>query len=123
MKETTHEIAGQPVATTIKPKLAEQLRQLLGYDTARIVRPIDKMFLIVGTRRNTKDDPGHIEINGERVNYDYVAEQCVASGMTDADLIASAEKYKMACGMTMQEYLKEEWGIDIEASGNMGQPQ
>lgn len=121
MKEAIHEIAGQPGATTIKPELAEQLRQLLGFDTARIVKPIDKMFLIVGTRRNTKDDPGCVELNGERVDYDYVAEQVVASGFTDEDLIESAEKYKMACGMTMQEYIKEEWGIEIEAPENLGQ--
>lgn len=85
-----------------------RLRELLGADTARISSPLGgRMFLIIGHRRNTKEDPGRWEDGaGNRwPDWDYVAEKVVAAGDTEAELIASAHDYKRLCGMTMAEHL------------------
>ena len=71
--------------------------QMFGCDTARIVEPMDKLFLIIGTRRNTKDDPpehGKWFKNGEPINFDYTEEKVIASGNTEAELMKSAKAYK-----------------------------
>lgn len=76
-------------------------------DTARIIQSGRRMFLIIGHRRSTKDDAGQWERNGEPYDFEYVAEQVVASGDTEAELLASAKEYKRLLGMTMEQYLVE----------------
>jgi hypothetical protein len=82
-------------------------REIIDCDTARISTPAGKMFLVIGFNRNTKDDKGQWMKDGEPYDFDYVAEQTVASGETEDELLASALEYKRLCGMTMEEYLRE----------------
>ena len=44
--------------------------------------------------------------NGNRRDWDYVQEQVIASGDTEAELVASAKHYKKLCGMSMEQYLR-----------------
>ena len=80
---------------------------LLGCDTARISEVGGKKFLIIGTRKNTKDDPGQWVKDGEPIDFDYVAERIVASGETDAELMESAREYKHLSQLTWEEYFRE----------------
>lgn len=77
--------------------LAEELRQLLGADTARISTP-GELFLVIGTRKTSRDEwrkfaPGG-PANGEALTFDYVEERVVASGADATQLRASAVEYK-----------------------------
>lgn len=90
--------------------------RMFGCDTARISRPCGKYFLIIGWNRNTKQDEGHWERNGEPYDFDYVQEQVIASGETPEALLRSAREYKSLIGKTwaskgvvskMQRFLKE----------------
>jgi len=96
--------------------LAEELRQLLGFDTARIsecgMSSDSKLFLIVGTRKHSE---GEWTKNGKPWSFDYVATKVVASGKDEDDLRASAAEYKRLCGMTMVQYLRE-IGIEVPKS-------
>ena len=89
-------------------KLAKECMRYVKCDTARICKPLDTMFLIIGFNRNTKDDEGvWVNQNNERIDFDYVQENVVASGKTKADLIASAKEYQRLCGMTWEQYFEE----------------
>ena len=82
--------------------------KLFDCDTARIVEYNTK-FLIIGWNRNTaQDSSAEWFRNGERFNFDYVEEKVVAQGRTDAELTASAKRYKRLLGMTALEYLTEQ---------------
>lgn len=74
--------------------LAERLRKMFGRDVARISKPVDRMFLILGTIRNTRKDGPRWYRNNKRINFDFISEECVASGNTEDELIQSAEEYK-----------------------------
>ncbi len=76
-------------------------------DTARISKVGNRMFLLIGHRRSTKDDTGQWERNGEPYDFEYVAEKVIASGDNEAELLASAKEYKRLSGMTMEQYLTE----------------
>jgi len=85
-----------------------RLRDLLEADTARVSSPLGpRMFLVIGHRRSTRDDPGHWEdADGNRMlDWEYVDEKVVASGETEEELIASAQEYQRLFGMTMADYL------------------
>ena len=75
-------------------------------DSIRASSPLGTtIFLILGYRRNTKDDPGvNVNQDGEVVNWDYVREETVASGETEEDLVISARHYKSICGMKWSDY-------------------
>lgn len=92
-------------------ELAEECKQYVTCDTARISKPLEdgKMFLIVGFNRSTKEDKGGqwVNQNGDRIDFDYVQESCVASGYTKEELIASAKEYERLCGLTWEEYFDE----------------
>ena len=88
-------------------RLVRRCREIIDCDTARISTPAGKMFLVIGFNRNTKDDEGQWIKDGAPYDFDYVAEQTVASGETEEELLASAREYKRLCGMTMEEYLRE----------------
>jgi hypothetical protein len=84
----------------------QRFARLLKADTARISKfESGQMFLIIGFKRNTKDDHGHWYKNGKPIHFDYVAEHCVASGKTMRELEASAREYKRLQSITMEEYL------------------
>ena len=74
-------------------------------DTARISKPCDKMYLIIGFNRNTKDDEGvWVNQNNQRIDFDYVQESVVASGHTKKELIESTKEYQRLCGITWEQY-------------------
>jgi len=87
--------------------LAERLRGMFDADTARITRPLGRMFLVIGSKRNTKNDLGQWARDGEPFDFEYTEEKVIASGYTEEELIASAEKYKRLLNITMEEYLAE----------------
>ena len=88
-------------------RLVRRFVRMFKCDTARITSPLGKHFLIIGHNRNTKDDPGvWTDENGNRKDWDYVNEQVIASGDTEAELVASAKHYKKLCGMSMEQYLR-----------------
>lgn len=88
-------------------ELIKKCREIIKCDTARISKPLNKMFLIIGFNRNTKDDEGQHVKNGVLFDFDYVNESVVASGFTESELLSSAKEYQRLCGITMDEYLKE----------------
>lgn len=56
---------------------------LLEYDTARVVKTIGgKLFLIIGNKKDTRDNVGQWYANNMPINFDYLEEKCVASGHT-----------------------------------------
>lgn len=87
--------------------IVRRCRKIIKCDTARISKPLDKMFFIIGFNRNTKDDEGQWIKNGKPFDFNYVTESVVASGNTEDELIASCKEYKRLSEMTMEEYLKK----------------
>ena len=87
--------------------LIKECRKIVKCDTARISKPLEKMFFIIGFNKNTKDNEGQWIKNGEMIDFDYVSENVIASGFTDEELIKSVKEYQRLCGITMEEYLKE----------------
>lgn len=99
-------LAGQSLRVQ---RLVRRFIRMFKCDTARITSPLGKHFLIIGHNRNTKDDPGvWMDEHGNRKDWDYVQEQVAASGDTDAELVASAKRYKQLCGMSMEQYLRSQ---------------
>lgn len=89
-------------------KLAKECMKHVKCDTARISKPCDKMYLIIGFNRNTKDDEGvWVNQDNERIDFDYVQESVVASGYTKKELIESAKEYQRLCGITWEQYFQE----------------
>lgn len=74
--------------------IIKQCRQFVECDTARISKPLDNMYLIIGFNRNTKNDDGLWIKNGEPFNFNYVAEKVIASGRTEKEIIESCKNYK-----------------------------
>lgn len=70
--------------------------KLLGCDTARISIPFGKYFLIIGTRKRTKDDRKNRQWckNNGLTDFEYIEERVVASGDTLEELMESARGYK-----------------------------
>lgn len=99
----------------VRPHLDEIAKECLRYvkaDTARICKPLGKMYLIIGFHKNTRDDSGiWIGQNGERIDFDYVQESVVASGRTRVELLKSVKEYGRLCGLSMEEYFKERINI------------
>jgi hypothetical protein len=90
--------------------LIAKCRKIVKCDTARISKPGDRMFFIIGFNRNTKDDDsGSMWINqdGKRIDFDYVQESVIASGSTEKELIESVKEYQKLCGMTWEQYFEE----------------
>lgn len=89
--------------------------EMFDCDAARISQLGDRMYLIIGNKRHTKDDPdAQWTKNGKPFDFEYLAEVCVASGNTEAELVASAEEYKRLESMTMLELLLEQRPDDDE---------
>jgi hypothetical protein len=90
-------------------KIAERCKEYIECDTARISRPVDEMYLIIGFNHSTKDlDCKYRLLNGERVDYDYVHEiTTIVSGYTEEELIVSAKEYQRLCKLTWEEHFEE----------------
>lgn len=89
-------------------EIASECLKYIKADTARISRPLERMYLIIGFHKNTRENfKSWIEQNGERVDYDYVEEHIVASGRTRSTLIDSVKEYQRLCELKMEEYIKE----------------
>lgn len=87
----------------------EQYRELLDCEHAEISTYPDRMFLKIGKTRNTRDDSGaYWTKDGERIDFEYIDWTVVASGANDEELEASAREYKRLCGVTWEEYIKEQ---------------
>ncbi len=81
---------------------------MLGCDTVRLSTPGGTMFLVMGFRRNTRDDAGQWrDEHGRPADFDYVAEQTVASGETPEQLLASVEEYLEHLSMSPREHLEK----------------
>jgi hypothetical protein len=103
-------------ATALPPvvvqRLVRRFVRMFKCDTARITQPCGTMFLVVGHKRHTKRDrkknpaAGQWMKDGKPFDFDYVAEQVIAHGKTEAELVADAKHYKKLQGMTMEQYLK-----------------
>ena len=93
--------------TDKEDKLISKCKKIVKCDTARISKPMGKMFLIIGFNRNTKDDESQWMKNGEPIDFDYVQESVVASGNTEEELLASTRKYQRLCGITWEQYFNE----------------
>lgn len=95
--------------------LEEIARDCLKYikaDTARICKPLETMYLIIGFNRNTRDRKSSwIGFNGERLDFDYVEEHVIASGRTQIELIESTKEYRRLCEMSIHDYLRERVNI------------
>lgn len=90
-------------------KLAQECKQYITCDTARISKPLEngKMFLIIGFNRNTKEDDGQWYKNNDKIDFDYIQESCIASGYTKQELIDSTKEYARLSSMTWEEYFNE----------------
>lgn len=89
-------------------KLAKECMKYVKCDTARISKPYDKMYLIIGFNRNTKNDEGvWVNQDNQRIDFDYVQESVVASGNTKKELIESTKEYQRLCGITWEQYFQE----------------
>lgn len=94
-------------------KLAKRFVRMFKCDTARITKPCDHWFLVIGWNRNTKKDreegrsSGQWVRNGEPIDFDYVHEEVIANGANEKELIASAKHYKKLSGMTWEQIFKK----------------
>ena len=86
-------------------RFVEAVKVLLECDTARIFKPLDRLFLIIGFNKDTQDNQFAAWFEeGKRVDFKYVAEQTVASGDSLKELWRNACRYKRlskffsACG-------------------------
>jgi hypothetical protein len=93
-------------------KLIQDCREIVKCDTARISKPLEKgkMYLIIGFNRNTADDKQNQWTNqdGERIDFNYVEERVIASGKTKKELIENTREYQRLCGITWEQYFKEQ---------------
>lgn len=97
-----------PVKNSYLDKLAKECMKYVKCDTARISKPCDKMYLIIGFNRNTKVDEGvWVDQDNIRIDFDYLQESVVASGLTKKALIESTKEYQRLCGITWEQYLQE----------------
>jgi len=79
----------------MKKELLEKITSMFECDTARISKPGDKLFLLVGWKRSTTDQKEtHWEKYGTRIDFDYIEEKLVATGVNTEELIKDAEYSK-----------------------------
>lgn len=98
----------QPALPSNDIVILRRFKRMLGCDTARISKPLDKMFLIIGWKRHTREWKDHAWYkNGERFDFEYTEEHCIASGRTMKELLASAKEYKRLQGLSWADYFVE----------------
>lgn len=92
-----------------KGEIIKRCCEIIECDTARISKPDDTMYLIIGFIRNTRDDKKSVWTkNGESYNFEYTEEKLIASGKTEEELIKDVKRYKRLCEMSWAEYFKKE---------------
>jgi hypothetical protein len=70
-------------------------------DNIRVTRPCGQLFLIIGFKRNTRDNKiAQWFRNGKPMHFDYLEEKVIANGKTLDDLVKSAEHYHSLEGAT-----------------------
>lgn len=81
-------------------------RDFFKVDSARISKPQDKMFLIIGNKKSTGDDRQFewVDEQGNVLVFDYLEEKTVASGKTEQELLASAQMYKKWMNRKLNTY-------------------
>jgi len=96
---------------TAESHLDEIARECLKYikaDTARISKPRETMYLIIGLNRNTVNRKNSwVDLNGKRLDFNYVEESVIASGRTPSELIESTKEYRRLCELSMHDYLRQ----------------
>lgn len=98
-------------------RLVRRFVRMFGCDAARIETPGNRMFLLIGNKRHTRDDPGvWVDQDGNEKQWEYIDWKTIASGDTEAELIASAKKYKRLSKMTWVEYFRKEHGIHFPSN-------
>lgn len=66
------------------------------------------MFLIIGFKKHTKDNPNIITYkNGKPFEYEYIEEKCIASGNNKEELIKDVKEYVRISKMNTIQYLYE----------------
>jgi hypothetical protein len=91
----------------INKKLENKFKKMLGCDSARISNPLgNKLFLIIGYKKHTKDDiySQWVDGKGDRIDFEYMEEKVIASGKNIEELIESAKYYKKLQNMSWEEY-------------------
>lgn len=90
-------------------ELIKECRKIVKCDYARISKPLNRMYLIIGFKKNTKDDPNSYftDQDGTRKDFNYYDTRTIASGNTPEELIANVKEYQRLCGITWEQYFKE----------------
>lgn len=86
-------------------ELIKKCKDIIDCDCARISEVGNKLFLVIGTNRNTSDDDGVCVFNDEVRDFDYVQETVIASGETEEQLLESVKEYNELSKMNAMEYL------------------
>lgn len=81
---------------TIEPRLIAIFRRMFPEaDEVRLSYAGTYIFLLLGFRRSTRDDPGKwVDQDGRERHWEYLREDTVAYGHTSQELIDSAKNYK-----------------------------
>lgn len=74
---------------------ATRLGQLAGADSARICSTSEEKYLILGTKRSTREDTGGrwVDENGQEQHWDYFAESVTAKGLTPREIYYSLHRH------------------------------
>lgn len=108
-KQGTHKNSRWPLESRLQNVLCRYFRILFRSDSVRLSSPLgERIFLIIGNKRNTKQDRGGggVDQDGKRVDWDYLAESCIASGGTSRELVDNAKCYKKVSGLSVLEALE-----------------
>lgn len=89
-------------------KLETKFKKMFKCDTVRISKVIDRLFLIIGFKKHTKNDKNsfYSDENGNRIDFEYVEEKCIASGKNEKQLMESAKYYKKLLKIDWKTYFK-----------------
>jgi len=99
--------------------LKRYFRIMFKCDRVRFINPLtDKIFLVLGTKKNTKESSGTsgasgtsgnwIDQNRQPQNWDYFEESTIASGKNIPELISNAKRYKSLQGKRAIDILMSE---------------
>lgn len=90
--------------------LERYFRIMFKCDRVRFINPLnERIFLVLGTKKNTKDNMGTcIDQNGNRKDWDYFEESTIANGKNISELISNAKRYKALRGKKAIDFLLEE---------------
>jgi len=108
-KQGDHKNSRWPLGGRLQDVLCRYFRILFRCDSVRLSSPLgERIFLIIGNKRNTKQDKGGVWVDrdGNLVDWDYLAESCIASGRTSGELVDNARYYKKISGLSVLEALE-----------------